>query len=222
MNDPKAILRNYLDALAEPTRANLLLEIGAAGEMTATQLARRLGLSVNNVYHHIRVLNKMGVLAEPRVVPGPSYVEKYYKVKPEIAGNDPLWYDKASEGLSAAERQVRWAAICAQLGHLLLRAAERYAAQTPEEWERTVLTEKTGMISLRTLGRERYLSDLAKVREIVVEPNPDVPGSDDMMIVAALPQMMRLDPPAVDKCPPSASRKASPAAHSPQRPQRRS
>ncbi len=193
MDDTKTLLRNYLDALAEPTRANLLLELEAAGELTATQLARRLGLSVNNVYHHIRVLNRLGVLAKPRIVPGATFVEKYYKVLPAITGAlDHGWYDETSKELPVAERQMRWSVFCAQVGQLLLRAADRYAAMTPEEWQRTVLSEQSGMISLRLLDQERYLADLAKLREVVNEPSHGVEDSQQVMIIAALPELMRL------------------------------
>lgn len=194
MDDVQSLLRKYLDALSEPTRANLLLELNAAGELTATQLARRLGLSVNNVYHHIRVLNRLGVLDAPRIVPGPTYVEKYYRVLPAISTSDPGWYDSASRDLPVAERQARWAAFCAQTGQLLLRAAERYAAMSPEDWERTVLAEESGMISLRLMAPERYRDDLRQLRDIVNQPNEGDAECDQVMIVAALPDLMRIGP----------------------------
>ncbi len=194
--DVKALLRSYLDAFTDPTRANLLLELQAADELTATQLARRLGLSVNNVYHHIRVLHRLGVLAEPRIVPGPTYVEKYHRVLPAITeALHPGWYDEASEELSTEERQVRWAAFCAMVGQMMLRAAERYAAMSPEDWDRTVLGPKNGMISVRLMATEQYRADLARMREMVSRPGPD--GQDvgrQVMIVAGLPELMRIGP----------------------------
>ncbi|NMP23931.1 helix-turn-helix domain-containing protein [Sulfobacillus harzensis] len=60
--------------MSDPTRASLLMEIERAGEMTATKLAERLGLTANNVYHHLRVIKRLGILEEPRIVPGPTYV----------------------------------------------------------------------------------------------------------------------------------------------------
>lgn len=195
MDDLQILLRNYLDALSDPTRANLLLELEAAGELTATQLARRLGLSVNNVYHHVRVLNRLGVLAEPRIVPGPTYVEKYYRVLPAIENAaDPGWYDAAASGISVGERQVRWAAFCAQVGQLFLRAAERYAAMSPEDWEQTVLASKSGMISLRLMPSGRYQEDLAKLRDLVNEPSPGDEDCQQVMIIAGLPELMRIGP----------------------------
>ncbi len=192
MDDAKTLLRSYLEALSEPTRASILLELSAAGELTATQIARRLELSVNNVYHHIRALNRLGVLAEPRIVPGPSYVEKYYKVRDIMGMSDPLWHDNASEGLSPAEQQMHWAAFCAHLGQIFMRAAKRYAALTPEEWERAVFARQTGMLSLRLLDDEHYLEDLNKVRQITSAPNPSDGETQNVMVIAALPELMRL------------------------------
>ena len=222
MDDLQQLLRNYLDALSEPTRANLVLELQAAGELTATQLAKRLGLSVNNVYHHIRVLNRLGVLAKPRIVPGPTYVEKYYQVLPEISkATDPGWYDAASGPLSTAERQARWAAFCAQVGQIFLRAAERYAAMSPEDWNETVLARQSGMISLRLLPAVQYEADLAKLRGIVMQQVEGVEECQQVMVIAGLPELMRIGPagelprgagdgtPARDGKPPARQRRPS-------------
>src|SRR5207248_140852 len=77
-------LSQYAEAMADPTRGMILVELDRAGELTATQLARRLDLSPNNVYHHMRVLLQLEVVDPPRAVPGDTYVEKYYHINPEI------------------------------------------------------------------------------------------------------------------------------------------
>ena len=81
-------LRGFIRALSDPTRGAILTELEHSGELTATQLARRLGLTANNVYHHMRVLRELKVVGEPRVVPRETYVEKYYQLAPEVAGGD--------------------------------------------------------------------------------------------------------------------------------------
>src|SRR5215831_6971850 len=90
------LLRNYIKALSEATRGAIVQELGNADELTATQLAHRLSLSANNVYHHMRVLLQLGVVTPPRSVPGPTYVEKYYRLDPELrrATEDPNWLDR--------------------------------------------------------------------------------------------------------------------------------
>lgn len=194
-NDVQSLVQNYLRALADPTRASLLTELADGDELTATQMARRLGLTVNNVYHHLRKLNQWGLLATPRVVPGPTYVEKYYRLQPAltVVVQDPGWLDKAQKGRTAAERQAIWVAFCAQLAQLMMRAANHYAAMTPEEWEQTVLTTRAGMMSLRKPDPKRYREDLEAFRSRVVLPSPgeDSPTGQDVLVIAALPGLFQ-------------------------------
>ena len=80
----------------------ILVELNRAGELTGTQIAKRLDLTVNNVYHHLRVMRQLGVIDPPRIVPGDTYVEKYYSINPELRAAlrlDPEWYTKAQEAL---------------------------------------------------------------------------------------------------------------------------
>src|SRR5215467_11365577 len=95
------LLRNAIEALSDPTRGAILLELGRVGESTATQLARQLGLTANNVYHHMRVLTKLGLLEPPRVVPGKTYVEKYYRLRREVieATQEAGWVDRVMQSM---------------------------------------------------------------------------------------------------------------------------
>src|SRR5215472_13102140 len=90
------LLRSYIKALSDATRGAIVQELGHVDELTATQLAHRLGLSANNVYHHMRILLQLGVVDPPRAVPGPTYVEKYYRLNPQLrlATEDPNWLDR--------------------------------------------------------------------------------------------------------------------------------
>ena len=63
------LLRWYIQAMSDPTRGAIMSELYHAGELTPTQLARRLGLTANNIYHHMRVLRKLELVDPPRVVP---------------------------------------------------------------------------------------------------------------------------------------------------------
>lgn len=195
MDNLQELLQNYLNALMDPTRASLLSELASGGELTATQMAQRLGLTANNVYHHLRKLKDLALLEPPRVVPGPTYVEKYYRLRPAltVAIQDPGWLDQAQKGRSPAERQAIWVAFCAQLAQLMMRAAKHYASMTPEEWEQAVQTTKAGMLSLRQPDPETYREDLEVFRTQVVRP-PQHPGDTalgkDVLVVAALPNLI--------------------------------
>src|SRR5262249_13247886 len=100
----KDLLQGFIRALSEPTRGAILTELAHEGELTATQLARRLGLTANNVYHHMRVLRELGVVGAPRAAPRETYVEKYYQLAPEMqtllsGERDPEWFDRAQGDL---------------------------------------------------------------------------------------------------------------------------
>lgn len=184
------LLKAYIEAVSEPTRASILMEIEKAGELTATQLAERLELTPNNVYHHLRVIKRFGVLADPRVVPGPTYVEKYYRLRAELseAFKDPGWLDRAQQNLSLEARQAFWCAFTMVAGQLMIRAAKQYQAMDPATWQETVLQQPTGMISLRELGRSQYQENLETLRAQIVN-RPTVGGEPHqfVLLIAALP-----------------------------------
>lgn len=190
METVESLLKAYIEALSEPTRASILMEIEKSTELTATQLAKRLDLTANNVYHHLRVIKRFGVLDEPRVVPGPTYVEKYYRLRTELraAFKDPGWLDRAQEGLSVPARQAFWCAFAMVTGQLMIRAAKQYQAMAPATWEKTVLQNQSGMISLRELGASQYQKDLEMLRsEIVNRPADQGEAHQYILLIAALP-----------------------------------
>lgn len=174
------LLKAYIVALSDPTRATILGELGHAGELTPTQIAKRLGLTANNVYHHIRVLRGMGLLAEPRAVPGPTYVEKYYRVRPELeaATADPNWPERVHGSMTPEQRQ---AFICAQLLEMasaLRRAAQRYATMDPTEFDR-YRQEQILMTSGNEATRARLISRLRAWREELEEEYARMPPAED-------------------------------------------
>src|SRR4051794_1988533 len=96
-------LRQYAGAMADPTRGTILFELDQAGELTATQLAARLDMPANNIYHHMRVLVRLGVIEKTRIVPGNTYVEKYYAIKQELRATlrlDPSWLERIERTLT--------------------------------------------------------------------------------------------------------------------------
>ncbi len=197
MNTVETLLRAYIEALSEPTRASILMEIEQRGELTATQLAERLDLTPNNVYHHLRVIKRYGVLAEPRVVPGPTYVEKYYRLRQELrqAFKDPGWLDRAQQDLSLEARQAFWCAFAMVAGQLMIRAAKQYQAMDPAQWQETVLQHPTGMISLRELGSSQYQENLETLRaQVVNQPIEESESHKFVMLIAALPGIWNSPP----------------------------
>lgn len=183
-------------ALADPTRGAIVLELNHAGELTATQLARRLGQTPNNVYHHMRVLLQHGVVDPPRVVPGETYVEKYYRLRPETRAAirlDPLWLDRAQSSLTAEDRKSILVSLCLTMAHMLRQAARRYEEMDAETLDGLTVDQQLVMMSIDELSRERLQFRLEGIREVLAreaerfadEQSPPT----DLAIMAALPAL---------------------------------
>jgi DNA-binding transcriptional ArsR family regulator len=190
------LLRNYVKALSEATRGAIVQELGNADELTATQLAHRLGLSANNVYHHMRVLLQLRVVTPPRVVPGPTYVEKYYRLDPELrrATEDPNWLDRAQATMTPGERKELAIGMCLTMAHRLRRAARRYEAMDAEAFDEMAHTQQLLLISVNDMGRRRLVARLQALREllrreyeegIAADSSPDT----DTVLIAGLPNL---------------------------------
>jgi DNA-binding transcriptional ArsR family regulator len=194
------LLRAYITAMTDPTRGMILMELGHAGELTPTQLAKRLGLTANNIYHHMRVLRELDVVDPPRAAPRETYVEKYYRVAPRLLNllsADSFWLDKAQAGMPLADRKALIIGMYLTAARLLTRAARRYEAMDDTEFEELIFQRELGMISLNSMTRERLTGRLAALRGMLREESetrramggPDGEPADerDMVIMAALP-----------------------------------
>jgi DNA-binding transcriptional ArsR family regulator len=161
-------LRGFIRALSDPTRGAILTELEHSGELTATQLAKRLGLTANNVYHHMRVLRELKVVGEPRVVPRETYVEKYYQLAPEIravVGSDPEWLDRAQKDFTAEERKELFIGMCLTMAQLLQRAARQYAEMDTAAFDALMSQRTLGMLSINEMGQARLESRLKSLRD---------------------------------------------------------
>jgi DNA-binding transcriptional ArsR family regulator len=161
-------LRGFIRALSDPTRGAILTELEHSGELTATQLAKRLGLTANNVYHHMRVLRELRVVGEPRIVPRETYVEKYYQLAPEaqaVIGGDPEWLDRVQKGMSAEERKELFISMCLTMAQLLQRAARQYAEMDTAAFDTLMSQRKLGMLSINEMGQARLESRLKSLRD---------------------------------------------------------
>ena len=189
-------LSNLVEALGDATRGAILLELEHPEERTPTQLARALGVSANNVYHHMRVLRRLEVVAPPRAVPGPTYVEKYYRLHPDLvrATRDPFWLDQVLEGERPDVHRRLMAAELLLLAHLLRRAA----AQTETLSNQQVREQRAralSMVSVGRVSRPRYLKRLERMRAIVSAEGEDGREAaedrreEDLVIMVGIPAL---------------------------------
>jgi DNA-binding transcriptional ArsR family regulator len=176
-------------------------EIDRACELTATQLARRLHLTPNNVYHHMRVLRELDVVDPPRIAPGDTYVEKYYHINPELRAAlrlDPHWYTNAQEGMMAEDRQTAVVSQCLTMSHLLRRAALEYAAMDPETLDQYLREQESVMVSINRIGRKELQERLRELR-IALEAGDSkwaeaTEPLTDLLLIAGLPDLWHEEP----------------------------
>jgi DNA-binding transcriptional ArsR family regulator len=186
-------LRQYAQAIADPTRGMIVLELDQADELTATQLARRLDLTANNVYHHMRVLLNAGVVDTPRAVPGDTYVEKYYRLNPELRAAlrlDQKWFEDVGNALDPADRQALVAGVCMTMSQLLRRAAFSLGAMDAATFDR-YLDERRFYLSINRLGQTQMAQRLKSMRELFDQEDrafaEDTSPRSELMIIAGLP-----------------------------------
>ena len=166
------LLKRYIVAMYDPTRGAILMELGQEGELTPTQIARRLGVTANNVYHHMRVLRELEVVDPPRAVPRETYVEKYYRINPELAAavnSDPNWVDKTQADMSSADRKALFCGMFMTMAQLLMRAARRYQAMDDDDFERRFYDTQDIMASVNTMDHAKLQRGLAGLRGMLAE-----------------------------------------------------
>ena len=203
------LLRNYITALSDPTRGAILMELAHVGELTPTQLARRLGMTANNVYHHMRVLRELGVVDPPRAVPRDTYVEKYYRITPEIVAAidaDPNWLDKTQPAMTIADRKALFRGMLLSMAQLLSRAARRFEAMDDETFERDYFAPQTIMASVNTMDHDKLMRRLTSLRDMLADewradagtppPTTPSPTNNNLVLMAALPRLWDDEPPS--------------------------
>lgn len=189
-------LRGFAEAIADPTRATIVAELDRAGELTATQLARRLNLTPNNVYHHMRVLRELDVVDPPRIAPGDTYVEKYYAINPELRAAlrlDPAWYHTVQEEMTPEDRQTAVVSQCLTMSHLLRRAARQYAEMDAETLDRHLQEQMSVMLAVSRIGREELQGRLVALRAALDESDrkwaESTESRTDLLLIAGLPDL---------------------------------
>lgn len=191
----ESLLQRAIKAFSEPTRAAILMELARSGELTATQLARRLGLTANTISHHLRVLSGLGLLEPPRVVPGKTYVEKFYQVKRDLvlSPRDPWWVDRAQQSLTAEDRKAVLISLLLWAAQIFRQAARRYEQMDPEALDDLFGRLAVGMLSINSMHRDRLQYRLAALREVLAREAELFPDTEDetnpsnIVIMAGLP-----------------------------------
>ena len=192
------LLRQCVLAVADGTRGLILMELAQREEATPTQIARRLGVPPNNVYHHMRVLRRLGLVQPPRAVAGETFVEKYYRLQPDVRRllrRDPEWIDRGQEEMTAEERKALAISMCLGQIHLLQLAVRRIQTMDAETFDDIAFQKRLGMSSVTRLDRTSYARFLAELRELVVAEHAALAErgamseATDVILISALPMV---------------------------------
>jgi DNA-binding transcriptional ArsR family regulator len=162
--------------LKNHTRAAIFFELVRKPELTATEISKNLGLDVDVVYYHLKLLRKSKLVSDPRVEVKGNYIEKYYSLMPGVLEKYINPKKVPYEQLSTEEFKQLMINALAMLQSTTASSFNRIKGADAEtiEWIRS---ENNALIRQLYLPREKYYEALGQIREIldkaVVEPyNP--------------------------------------------------
>lgn len=190
--------KGLADTLADPTRGRIYLTLSTLHlkGMTATQLAKDLELNVNTIYYHLRLLREVGLVSDPEVVVRDNYIEKYYRLAPQIRAamrRDPSALDKAMRDLPLEQRQKITVALCSAAAQLFARAARQIEAMPAEKYEDLWCPPALGTISIGHFKREEYQANLEALRQLILSQpemqkgEEEEDGGPHVIIMGGLP-----------------------------------
>jgi DNA-binding transcriptional ArsR family regulator len=189
-------LRKYAEAIADASRGMIVVELDRAGELTATQLARRLDQTANNVYHHMRVLRQFGVVDPPRAVPGNTYVEKYYRINPELQlalRLDPEWYARVAPTLTVEARRELIISVMLTMAQLLHRSARDMGEMDVQTFAESIDQERPVSLSIARISRKQLNARLEALWTVLEQEDrawaEDYSPRTELMLWAGLPGM---------------------------------
>ena len=189
-------LKQFAAVMADPTRGLILVELDQNGEATATQLAGRLGLTPNALYHQMRLLVEAGVVDPPRAVPGDTYVEKFYSINPEVRAAlrlDPWWYDRMKGDMTVEDRQAIVVSHCLMMAHLLRRVARAYASADSAALDSYISGHGPLVLSNKKVSRKELAFRTDRIREMIESSErefaEDTDPREDVVLIAALPML---------------------------------
>jgi DNA-binding transcriptional ArsR family regulator len=100
--------RDVFRAVADPTRRATLMVLGKHGELTVTELAKKVGVELPTLSRHLAILRETGLVTQKQVGR-----QRLYRLEPEplrdlfdwAALFSDLWTEKAGNRRSYLERK---------------------------------------------------------------------------------------------------------------------
>jgi len=147
-------------SLAHPVRGHILVRLSEAGSLSASQVARELGVKASDLSYHFRSLRAKGLIDQVHLVQRRGFTERVYKlVNPILFFDDGQWEripEKVRKRLSAhlikemleeAIEALNVDAISAEPSHVsrVWVVADRQGRDELMEFEEKVLKERMAL-----------------------------------------------------------------------------
>lgn len=146
MSSPPTVVQHLPELLTHATRARLFVEIRSTPGLTATLLARRLRLSVQNVHYHLKQLERHGVVTPSATQQ--KFVEKSYQLSAEVQRNlDLREFNTFMLDASPQARRSLVSAMCAVSAAQLLALAHEYQRLDSDDFDDLFLIENQGLVA---------------------------------------------------------------------------
>lgn len=190
--------RTLQEALTDRTRGLIFHEFLIGGELTASIVSSRLGVTFTSVSYHIRRLFSSGIIESTREVVAGYRTEKFYRIVPELISlllATPHALTEAYADMAAEERQTVHCTFLAIAASMLARASEHYQAMDPDEFDRLFSRDRLMMLGFGTMPRESFQQLVRIARAALPETWGDLDAErlwahPDYMIFAALPELV--------------------------------
>ena len=183
-----------IQSLKNPTRASIFYQLVKKHEATATEIARDLGIDVDVVYYHLKLLRRMKLVSKPRIVVKGNYVEKYYSIrsdfKEKLLESMKLLITREKE-LGVEEFREMVIALFSVVQSILSGSIRRLR-EADEGTLSKIRDEDSVESKIIFCNRERYVELLGKLRKITrggVLDTFDPAKKDYVILVIAIPKI---------------------------------
>jgi DNA-binding transcriptional ArsR family regulator len=171
MAKDKEFVDSLIMILKNPTRASIFYQLIKKYEASATEIAKEIDVDVDIVYYHLKILRKIGIISDPKVIVKGNYVEKYYSVRPDfkekLLGSVKQLLTREKE-MDIEEFREMVIALLSVIQSILSNSIRELREADTKLLD--VIREKNYLESkIIFCNRDRYIELLRKLRESVKE-----------------------------------------------------
>ncbi|RJS88790.1 ArsR family transcriptional regulator [Candidatus Bathyarchaeota archaeon] len=192
--DKEGFVDGLIQSLKNPTRASIFYLLARRSESTATEISKDLGVDVDVVYYHLKLLRRAGLVSEPRVVVKRNFVEKFYSIHPNL--KEKLlrsMRELAEKEKELSTEEFRKIAIALlSVVQSILAASIRRLKRVSSEVIDKIREEESLESKIILCSKERYEQLLNKLRKVArgdVLDTFDPIAKDYVIAIVAIPKL---------------------------------